>query len=77
MFIELFFDKELYEMVMFGFYGKEIILEIKIDVKDMVNMWFLFVFLFNSKIDVGEELEKNKLEIFSVKLCDFENNMFF
>lgn len=43
----------------------------------MVKMWFFFVFLFNSKIDVGEELEENKLEIFSVKLCDFENNMFF
>lgn len=43
----------------------------------MVKMWFFFVFLFNSKFIVGEELEENKLEIFSVKICNFENNMFF
>lgn len=62
-------------MATFGFHGKEMISEIQTNVEEMAKMWSFSAFPPNSKIDVGEILEENKSETFSVKLCDFENNM--
>lgn len=61
-------------MATFGFHGKEIISEIQTDVEEMAKMWSFSAFPPNSTIIVGEELEENKSETFSVKIRDFENN---
>lgn len=61
-------------MATFGFHGKEIISEIQTDVEEMAKMWSFSAFPPNSKFIVGEELEENKSETFSVKIRNFENN---
>lgn len=66
-----YFDKKLYEMVIFGFNIKGLNLEFQIKFVGMINIWFVFVFLLNCKVDVGNILEQNKLVNVYVKLRDF------
>lgn len=66
-----YFDKKLYEMVIFGFNIKGLNLEFQIKFVGMINIWFVFVFLLNCKVDVCNILEQNKLVNVYVKLRDF------
>lgn len=75
MLTESSFDKKPHEMATFGFHGKEIISEIQTDVDEIAKMWSLSAFPPNCRIDIGEELEENKSEMFSVKLQNYENKM--
>lgn len=61
-------------MATFGFHSKEIISEIQTDVEEIAKSWSFSAFPPFCRIDIGEELEENKSETFSVKIRDFENN---